>query len=304
MTLNALTVDLEEHFQVSNFDHVIDRQSWDAQPSRVEDSAGRLLDLFARHEARATFFVLGWVAERHPALIRRIRDAGHEIACHGFGHQLVYELGPERFREDLSRARRTIEDACGVAVRGYRAPSYSVTERSLWALDILVEQGFEYDSSIFPVRHHRYGIPEFPRHPRRLVLSSGASIDEFPLTTVRLGGVNLPMAGGAYLRFMPAALFRWGFGHVVNQGEPAVLYLHPWEIDAEQPRLETSLKIRINHYFNLARTLPRLARLIDAHPFAPIVEVLDRLRASDRLPEHRLATPQPLSSNEELAASA
>ena len=270
MSLNALSVDLEDYFQVSNFDAVIDRSDWDALPRRVGECTRRLLDTFDSHRARATFFVLGWMAEREPALIREIRDRGHEIACHGYGHELVYAMGADRFRDDLRRAKRAIEDACGCRVKGYRAPSYSITRRSLWALDILAEEGFRFDSSIFPIRHHRYGIPDFPRQPRRLLLAGGASIDEFPLTTLRLGSTNLPMAGGAYLRFLPASVFRWGFGRIARSGAPTVLYLHPWEIDPEQPRQTVSLKVRINHYFNLRRTLPRLGQLLEDHTFEPL----------------------------------
>ncbi len=286
MTQNALSVDLEEYFQVSNFDHCIDRQRWDDQPSRVVDSTSRLLDAFEATGNTATFFCLGWIAERHPALLRQIAERGHEIACHGYGHQLVYELGPEAFREDLRRARRTIEDATGVEVTGYRAPSYSITERSLWALPILVEEGFRYDSSIFPIRHHRYGIPSFAPHPVELELAGGGSIHEFPLSTLRVGPLTLPVAGGAYLRFMPAALFRWAYGRLVAAGEPTVLYTHPWEIDPGQPRQDVGLKVRVNHYFNLGRTEGRLRRLLERFRFASLGEVLGSLEAAGRLPAY------------------
>ncbi len=286
--LNALSVDLEEYFQVSNFDGVIPRDRWDGLPSRVGDATARLLDLFDRTQSRATFFVLGWVAERHPELVREIADRGHEIACHGYGHQLVYEIGPERFREDLIRARRAIEDAVGEPVRGYRAPSYSVTHRSLWALEILAELGFEYDSSIFPIRHHRYGIPEFEREPVRLRLGSGARITEFPLSTLRLFGGNFPIAGGAYLRFLPSALFRLGFGRLVAAGQPTVLYLHPWEIDAGQPVQDVGWKTRVNHYYNLGRMESKLAGLIGRHAFTSLAEVLAALDHAGRIDERRL----------------
>ena len=283
MSLNALTIDLEEYFQVSNFDRVIERDDWGTLSSRVAHSTDQLLELFERVEARATFFVLGWVAERHPDLVRRIAELGHEIACHGYGHELVYEIGPTRFREDLRRAKTTIEDACGRAVRGYRAPSYSITNASLWALDILAEEGFEYDSSIFPIHHHRYGIPEFPREPQRLVLRSGATIDEFPLTTLRMGSVNVPLAGGAYLRFLPGSAFRWGFRHLAGLGQPTVLYLHPWEVDPDQPRQRVGWKTRVNHYFNLSRTLGRLDRLLRQLRFRSMEAVLTDLRSAGRL---------------------
>ena len=285
MTLNALSVDLEEYFQVSNFAGLIERSRWETLPSRVRESTRRLLDAADATGNRATFFVLGWVAERHPDLVREIAARGHEIACHGYGHELVYELGPERFRADLRRARAAIEQATGSAVYGYRAPSYSITEASLWALQILVEEGFRYDSSIFPIRHHRYGIPGFARRPVRVVLASGVAIREFPLTTLAAGPWSLPLAGGAYLRFLPLPLFSWGLGRLVAAGEPTVLYVHPWEIDPEQPRQATSWLVRVNHYHNLHRTEARLRQLLERFRFAPLGEVLDRLEAQGRLPD-------------------
>ena len=284
MTRCALTVDVEEYFQVSNFARVIDRARWDGMPSRVEGATRRLLDAFEAHGRRATFFVLGWVAERRPALVREIARRGHEIACHGYGHELVYELGPERFRADLRRAKAAIEQATGNAVHGYRAPSYSITKACLWALRILVEEGFRYDSSIFPIRHHRYGIPGFARRPVRLELGDGAAIREFPLTTLAAGPWSLPLAGGAYLRFLPLPLFTWGLDRLVAAGEPTVLCVHPWEIDPEQPRQAVSWLVRVNHYHNLHRTEGRLRRLLDRFRFAPVGEVLDHLEAQGRLP--------------------
>ena len=279
-SLNALSVDLEEYFQVSNFEHVIDPNRWDELPSRVVASADRLLDRFDETQSRATFFVLGWVADRHPGLVRRIAERGHEIACHGYAHQLVYEIGPERFREDLRKSKQAIENACGATPRGYRAPSYSITNDSLWALDILVDEGFDYDSSIFPIRHHRYGIPSFPRTPVRLALPDGRTIREFPMTTLPLGSFKFPLAGGAYLRFFPPALFRYGFAKLRRRGEPIVLYIHPWEIDPGQPVQDVSLKTRINHYFNLHRTEARLTSLIRPHPFRALEDVLEQYEAS------------------------
>jgi polysaccharide deacetylase family protein (PEP-CTERM system associated) len=286
VTLNALSVDLEEYFQVSNFERVIDRDTWPALPSRVVASTRSLLNTFEETQNKATFFVLGWVAEREPALIREIAERGHEIACHGYGHQLVYEIGPERFREDLRRACGAIEDAVGIRPRGYRAPSYSITDRSLWALDILAEEGFEYDSSIFPIHHHRYGIPEFSRVPVRIKLESGRSIREFPLTTLKAGPFKVPLAGGAYLRFFPPALFRWGFRHLIAAGVPIVLYVHPWEIDPDQPRQQVGWKVRINHYHNLGRTNGRLTHLLREFRFRSLEAVLAELESRSGLPAY------------------
>ena len=274
VTLNALSVDLEEYFQVSNFERVIDRDTWPTLPSRVVASTQALLKTFEETQNKATFFVLGWVAEREPALVREIAERGHEIACHGYGHQLVYEIGPERFREDLRRACGAIEDAVGIRPRGYRAPSYSITDRSLWALDILAEEGFEYDSSIFPIRHHRYGIPDFSRVPVRIQLEGGRSIREFPMTTLKAGPLKLPLAGGAYLRFFPPFVFRWGFRRLISAGDPIVLYVHPWEIDPDQPRQGVRRLTALRHYRNLAKTEERLESLLGDFQFAPVREVL------------------------------
>lgn len=289
MAANALSVDLEEYFQVSNFEHLIERSAWDRYPSRLADATGRLLDAFDEHAQRATFFVLGWVAERHPALLREIAARGHEIACHGYQHELVYRLGVEAFRADLRRARSAIEDACGRAVEGYRAPSYSVTRESLWALRVLAEEGFRYDSSIFPIRHHRYGIPDFAREPLTLDLGDGISIQEYPLTTLQLGPWRLPLAGGGYLRFLPAQLFRWGFARLARADVPTVLYVHPWELDPEQPRQAVGWKLRINHYYNLARTERKLRGLLAGFRFDPLGDVLRRLEAAGRLPSRALS---------------
>ena len=288
MTFNALSVDLEEYFQVSNFERVIDRERWNALPSRLSDATSRLLDAFDATGSRATFFVLGWIAERHAGVVREIAARGHEIACHGYGHELVYDLGPERFRADLQRARKAIEDAHGAPVRGYRAPSFSITRRSLWALPILAEEGFSFDSSIFPIRHHRYGMPEFSRDPVRLDLGGGASIHEFPMTTLRVGPLLMPLAGGAYMRFMPGRLFRWGFERLVGAGQPTVVYVHPWEFDPDQPRQDVGWKVRINHYHGIDRNESRLHLLLERFRFAPVGEVLMQLQRLDQLPRYGL----------------
>lgn len=288
MAFNALSVDLEEYFQVSNFDKLIDRSDWEALPSRVQDQTQRLLDLFDSTQSTATFFVLGWIAERHPRLLREIADRGHEIACHGYGHELVYDLGRDRFRRDLRRARAAIEDATGAAVCGYRAPSYSITAASLWALPILVEEGFSFDSSIFPIKHPRYGIPDFARWPVRLELGGGATIREFPMTTLAFGRVNLPLAGGAYLRFLPPSLFRWGFARLQASGRPTVLYVHPWEIDPDQPRQAVRWRVRVNHYHNLGNTELRLQKLLRLFHFATLSQVLDEYEAAGQLDPYPL----------------
>jgi polysaccharide deacetylase family protein (PEP-CTERM system associated) len=262
----VFSVDVEDYFHVEAFARVVDRSSWDAYPRRVEDNTARLLDLLEKQGISATFFVLGWVAERSPGLVRRIAAAGHELACHSYWHRLVYQLDRAEFREDTRRAKDTVEQAGGAPVHGYRAPSYSITENSLWALEVLVELGFRYDSSIFPIRHDTYGIPGAPRAPFRTPTPSGPIL-EFPLTTFRAGNQNLPVGGGGYLRIFPFWYTRLGIRRAQGQGVPLILYVHPWEIDPGQPRIAAGLKSRFRHYTNLARTNERLERLCSLAAF-------------------------------------
>ena len=243
--LNALTIDVEDYFQVNAFARIIRQDQWDSYPLRVDGNTRRILDMLDSFSIKATFFILGWVAERLPDLTKEIHRRGHEVACHGYGHELIFEIGPERFREDIRRSKMLLEDQCGERVKGYRAPSYSITGKSLWALDILVEEGFAYDSSIFPVMHDTYGIPDAERFPHIQQTGSGPLV-EFPLTTLPLhfGGkeIRLPIAGGGYLRLLPSQLIRWGIERINTwEKQPAVLYFHPWEIDPDQPRIKAGL---------------------------------------------------------------
>lgn len=273
-----MTVDVEDYFQVSAFEAVIGRNTWERYERRVVANTTRLLELFGAAGVRATFFVLGWVAEREPALLRAIAAAGHELASHGHEHRLVYEQSPAAFREDLRRARLAIEQAAGVQVRGYRAPSFSVTPRSRWALDVLAEEGYAYDASIFPIRHDRYGWPEAPRHPHAIGGLAGRLI-EAPGTTVRLGPLSLPAAGGGYFRLFPYAWTRWAIARVNGQErQPAIVYLHPWEIDPGQPRVAAGRGSRFRHYVNLHRTEPRLRRLLGDFRFGALADVLEGLQ--------------------------
>jgi polysaccharide deacetylase family protein (PEP-CTERM system associated) len=272
--VNAMTVDVEDYFHVSVFDGVIPRSRWDTLECRVERNTDRLLGIFAETHVRATFFVLGWVAERYPALVARIAAQGHEIASHGFAHRLVYDLTPSMFRDDIRRSKVVIENAAGVRVKGYRAPSYSITPRSLWALDVLIEEGFQYDASIFPIHHDRYGIPLSPRAPYQLDRSAGAIL-EAPASTVRWGLLNMPVAGGGYFRILPYAWTRWGIARInTTERRPAIFYLHPWEIDPNQPRLPAGAMSRFRHYRNLHKTEQRLRQLIADFRFAPMSSVL------------------------------
>ena len=272
--VNALTVDVEDYFHVSAFAGAVPRSQWDSFESRVCRNTDRLIDIFDEYDVRATFFVLGWVAERFPALVRRIHQRGHELASHSYDHGLVYDTTPEAFLADLRRAKAAIEQAAGVHIQGYRAPSYSITERSLWALDVLVDEGYVYDASIYPIRHDRYGIPAWPRHIHR-VARRGGGIWELPGTTRRWAGVNWPAGGGGYFRLLP---YQWTQNCIrtLNQVEqrPAVFYLHPWEIDQDQPRVKAGVLSRLRHYHNLQRTETRLRRLLGEFRFGTVIDVL------------------------------
>jgi polysaccharide deacetylase family protein (PEP-CTERM system associated) len=272
--INAMTVDVEDYFHVSVFERTVARDRWPSLESRVRANTERLLDLFDEYSVKSTFFVLGWVAERHPSLVRTIVQRGHELASHGYGHRLVYEQSPEDFRADVRRAKGLLEDAGGVAVRGYRAPSFSVITRSLWALDVLLEEQYGYDASIFPIRHDRYGIPDAPRWPHAITRDRG-QIFEVPGTTVRLAGSNLPVAGGGYFRILPYAWTRWGMARVnTHDKQPAVFYLHPWEVDPHQPRLPATSLGQFRHYRNLNKTEARMRRLLSDFRFGPLRSVL------------------------------
>jgi polysaccharide deacetylase family protein (PEP-CTERM system associated) len=278
--LNAFTVDVEDYFQVSAFADAVPRSRWDEHEVRVERNTRALLDLLLVHGVRGTFFVLGWVADRRPALLREIRDRGHEVASHGYEHRLVDSMTPEEFRADLARAAEAIERACGVRVRGFRAPSFSVSEKALWAFDVLREEGYAFSSSVFPVRHDRYGIPSFPRRPVRLADGAGRSILEFPMTTWRVLGRNLPAAGGGWLRFLPPAVTRKAIRAANAQGDPAIVYVHPWEVDPDQPRIAASRMSRFRHYLNLDRTAERVDDLLRRFRFGTVSEALERVGAS------------------------
>jgi polysaccharide deacetylase family protein (PEP-CTERM system associated) len=272
--VNAMTVDVEDYFHVSAFDTIVSRTSWDGFDSRVSRNTDRLLELFDRAGVRSTFFVLGWVAERYPALVRRIAEQGHEVASHGYHHQLLYMLTPQQFREDIRTAKTAIENACGREVLGFRAPSYSIIQSSMWAIDVLIEEGHAYDSSIFPIHHDRYGIPDSPRHPYTLN-RSGGSLLELPGSTVRVAGVNLPIAGGGYFRQLPYAWTRWGIDRVNRvERQPVVFYTHPWEVDPEQPRLRVGAATRVRHYRGLEHTAARLIRLLRDFRFDSIAKVM------------------------------
>jgi polysaccharide deacetylase family protein (PEP-CTERM system associated) len=273
--INAFTVDVEDYFHVAALSSAITRESWPTHESRVERNTERLLALLAERGVRGTFFVLGWVAERTPGLVRRIAASGHEIACHGFSHQLIYQQAREEFREETVRAKRLLEDLIGETVLGYRAASFSVTRDSLWALDTLIDAGFLYDSSIFPIRHDRYGLPGAAPEPNRLSAPSGRTLVEFPMSAARFLGVQVPVSGGGYFRILPFWVTKSGLKQInERRGLPFTFYLHPWELDPGQPRFKVSALSRFRHYTNLARCEDRLRRLLREFEFTSMREAL------------------------------
>jgi polysaccharide deacetylase family protein (PEP-CTERM system associated) len=276
--VNAMTVDVEDYFHVSVFDGLVPRVKWNQLESRVIANTEHLLEIFDESRITATFFVLGWVGERFPSLVSRIAERGHEVASHGYAHRLIYDQTPRAFRDDVRRSKALLEAAANCEVRGYRAPSYSVTPQTLWALDILIEEGYRYDASIFPIRHDRYGIPLSPRHPYVLPRESGVIV-EAPASTVQWGTMNWPVAGGGYFRILPYSWTRWGIARINQQEQrPAIFYLHPWEVDPSQPRLPAGVLSRFRHYRNLDKTEQRLRQLISDFRFAALDEVLAMTR--------------------------
>ena len=277
--LNALSVDVEDWFQVGAFENVIARADWDGLPARVERNSEAVLALFAQARVKATFFTLGWVAQRYPRLVRRIVEEGHEIASHGWDHRRVFAMDAAAFRLDLERARQAIGDAGGVAPKGYRAPSFSIDARTPWAHQVLADLGYCYSSSVAPVRHDHYGWRDAPRFAFRPV--PGSDLIELPVTTVEIGGRRMAAGGGGFFRLLPYRFSDWAIGRVNGvDGRPAVFYFHPWEIDPGQPRVSGApLKSRLRHYTNLSTMEPKLLKLLAAHPWGRTDEVVAAERA-------------------------
>ena len=278
---HCLTFDVEEHFQVSAFDSPMRRRHWDQFESRVERNTEKLLDLLAASNVRATFFVLGWVAERHPGLVRAISRQGHEVASHGYAHELVTVQTPATFRRDVRKAKVFLEDLLGLPVLGYRAPSFTITQDTIWALRILVEEGYLYDSSIFPILHDRYGMPGANPLCHRLSTEVGP-LWEIPPSTVKIVGLQVPIAGGGYFRLFPYPMLRQLLKRVEAKGHPLVIYLHPWELDPDQPRMQGPLLSRFRHYINLHKTEDRLIHLLRDFRFAPVSEVIPQINRLNR----------------------
>ena len=284
---HLLSFDVEEYFQVEAAAAGIRSGEWDTLPQRLAPCVDRILELLERHRARATFFVLGWVARHERALVERIARAGHEIASHGMTHQMLTRLSPGQVRQELQDSRCLLEDISGRRVLGFRAPTFSIVQRTAWALEALVEAGYEYDSSIFPVRHDRYGMPQAPPMAHH-ACASGASILEIPPLTLRLGRANWPVGGGGYLRLLPVDLIGWAMKRFSSQGYPAMIYLHPWELDAEQPALPMRPLDRWRHRVNLRRTESKLAWLLERFAFASVSDCIDQLKISaSRVHEYR-----------------
>jgi polysaccharide deacetylase family protein (PEP-CTERM system associated) len=276
MLPNVLSVDVEEYFHVEALSGLVARKDWSSLPSRVEQSTQRVLDLFAARGAKATFFTLGWVARRHPKLIRRIVSEGHELASHGENHRMITAMTTREFRQDIRDAKAILEDVSGAEVIGYRAPTFSVVRETLWALDELREAGYRYDSSIYPIVHDRYGIADAPRRPHRIEQGPGKAMIELPMTTARILGRNVPAGGGGYLRLLPMAYNQWVLEKAETEG-PFVVYFHPWEIDPEQPRFELHGIARARAYAGLGGMEQRLRALLDRYPFGPARKVLEVL---------------------------
>jgi polysaccharide deacetylase family protein (PEP-CTERM system associated) len=270
---HIFTVDVEEYFQVAAFERVVAREDWASYPSRIETTIDRLLDLLARSGATGTFFTLGWIGDRYPRLVRRIHDAGHEIASHGYWHRRVDSLNPRELRDELRSSKAVLEDACGAEVLGFRAPNFSIRPGHEWAFDILLEEGYRYDSSLFPIRRPGYGYHTAPPVPH-LIHRAGGSLCELPLATTRWRNLRIPAAGGAYLRHLPYAVIRRAFREHSESGIPATFYIHPWELDPEQPRLRVSWPTRMRHYSGLTRTIPRLERLLAEFRFSSAARCL------------------------------
>lgn len=272
--LNALTIDVEDWFQVTAFDRSIRLDEWERCEVRVGDNVRRILDILSEERIDATFFVLGWIAERFPEIVRSIYDAGHEVATHGYDHRMVSQLAPREFESDVTKSIRAIEQITNTPVLGYRAPSYSIVEETSWAWEVLIELGLRYSSSVFPINHDRYGIPWAPRHPFVLRTNGTGRLVEFPLSTISVMGRNLPVAGGAYLRLYPYWFIRWGLSRINGEGMPAVVYFHPWEIDPGQPRQRVGLVSQLRHYTNLRRMEQKIRALLRDFEFASVGRVL------------------------------
>jgi polysaccharide deacetylase family protein (PEP-CTERM system associated) len=296
-TKHFFTVDVEEYFQVRALESVVSRDDWLMHPSRVERSVDQLLETLERHNARATFFVLGWLARHRPQVVRAIAAGGHEVSSHGFFHERVPAMTVSQFRDDVRSSKKILEDISGVAVLGYRAPNFSIIPGYEWAFDVLIEEGYAYDSSLFPIRRKGYGYPSAGRTPY-VIHRQGGQLAEFPMATTNIFYYPIPAAGGGYLRQFPFSVIRRAFREANERGEPTTFYIHPWEIDADQPRLPVSLLNRMRHYRGLRSALPRIERLLREFEFGTIVSYLPSVCAKPAVPAAASPTlrPEPISA--------
>jgi len=263
---NFLTIDVEDYFQVGNFQKVIKYSDWDNYESRVVGNTDEILSVLDSKRVKATFFILGWIAERFPEIVKRIHNQGHEVASHGYSHKLIYMQGPQNFREDIKKSKAILEDIIGELILGYRAPCYSITKKSVWALNILMEEGFKYDSSLFPIRHDKGGLLEAKRYPYK-IYNHEKCLQEMPLSTFRLLNQNIPFSGGGYFRLLPYSLIKGVVNDINKQGHPVVFYIHPWELDPEQPKIKAGFLNNFRHYVNIPKTKDKISKLLDDFEF-------------------------------------
>lgn len=292
MIRNAFTVDVEEYFQVEAFSDLIPKRDWHKFPSRVEETTTILLELLDTYQVRGTFFVLGWIARIHPALVEKIHKAGHEIASHGFDHTMITEMTPEAFREDIRKSKAIIEGIIGTSVTGYRAPTFSITEKTSWAYDILLQEGYSYSSSVFPVWHDRYGWPKFGNHPRKMGSGKNGEFWEIPLTVGSIGPFRLPFGGGGYLRAYPLTLTNALFRRLERDGRHGIVYIHPWELDSRHPAIQAPFLRRLRHYIGIPKMREKLIGLLRSMPFGTVAQLLEANQsASNRRPVLRARIP-------------
>lgn len=283
-THNALTIDVEDYYQVSAFEHVVSYSEWGNYQSRVTTNTLKILNLLDESGTKATFFILGWIAEKFPEIVRQIKEKGHEIASHGYKHSIIYNFTPEEFRNDLRKSKSILENLVGVKIKGYRAPSFSITHNSIWALEILSEEGFEYDSSVFPIYHDRYGIPSARFHPYKIYLNNGKTIFEFPPLTYRFFGKNLPLGGGGYMRLLPVRLMIWQLKRINLCNIPGVIYFHPWELDPNQPFIDSGSKLtNLRHKIGLKKMEEKIIKLLKHINFSSIDFIINNYSFNDKV---------------------
>lgn len=280
-SLNALTIDVEDYYHVSAFQSSVRHEDWDHYESRIEKNTHKILNILAAFQVKATFFVLGWVANRYPGIVKSMQAEGHEVASHGYNHEMLTEITPQQFREDIRRTKCVLEDIIGRAVLGYRAPSFTIMRSTQWALTVLVEEGYIYDSSIFPIAHDRYGMPSAKPYCHCLSTNAGP-IWEVPPSTMQIAGVRIPVAGGGYFRLFPYGLLRWLLQRTADEGRPLVMYFHPWELDPQQPRMRGPLLSILRHYVNLGKTEGRFIRLLKDFRFGPIRDVIEPIAQREK----------------------